>query len=219
MDGIAKGTKLAPALASIYIGDLKEDFLSKRELQPSLWVHYIDDILAIWPHPIEEFEILLKDLNGARERIRFTAEVSTQTCNFLDLTIYKGPDFLKTGRLSTKIYYKPTNTFSFPLGSSHIPRHFHRSIAIGEMTRLLRNTDSSILYRRYQNKLIEKFRRRGYSNRILKEIRSMTHDKRGQMLHRSKRKRRMERPVPFVTTFEKYDPPLNKIFRNRWRNI
>ena len=47
----------------------------------------------------------------------------------------------------------------------------------------------------------------------------MTHEKRDQMLHRSKRKRRMERPVLFVTTFEKYDPPLSKIFRTRWRNI
>ena len=100
-----------------------------------------------------------------------------------------------------------------------MPKQFHRSIAIGEMTRLLRNTDSPTLYRHYQNKLIEKFRHRGYSNKILREIRGITHSKRRQMLHKSKRKRRMERPVSFVTTFEKYDPPLNRILRTRWKSI
>ena len=58
--GIAMGTKVAPILASIYIGDLEETFLSCRELQPSLWVRYIDDVFAIWPHPLEEFDKFLQ---------------------------------------------------------------------------------------------------------------------------------------------------------------
>ena len=219
LHGIAMGTKLAPALASIYIGDLEESFLSSCKLQPTLWVRYIDDVFMVWPHALEEFDKFLKDLNSVRERIRFTAEVNTQSCNFLDLTIYKGPEFLSTGRLSTKIYYKPTNTFSFPLGSSHMPTQFHRSIAIWEMTHLLRNTDNPALYRHYQNKLIKKFKRRGYPKKILREIKDMTHNKRPQVLHRLKRKTRMERPLPFVTTFENYDPPLNRIFHARWKKI
>ena len=100
-----------------------------------------------------------------------------------------------------------------------MPKQFHRSIAIGEMIRLLRNTDSSVLYRHYQNKLIQKFRCRGYSKRILREIKGITHNKRQLVLHRLKRKRRMERPIPFVTTVEEYDQSLNKILRTRWENI
>ena len=206
LHGIAMGTKLAPALASIYIGDLEGSFLSSRKLHPTLWVRYIDEVFMVWPHALEEFDKFLKDLdkflkdlNSVRERTQFTAEVNTQSCNFLDLTIHKGLKFLSTGRLSTKIYYKPTNTFSFLLGSSHMPTQFHRSIAIWEMTRLLRNTDNPALHRHYQNKLIKKFNRRGYPKKILREIKDMTHNRRPQVLHRLKRKTRMERPLPFVT--------------------
>ena len=66
LHGIAMGTKLAPALASIYIGDLEESFLSSRKLQPTLWVRYIDEVFMIWPHALEEFDKFLKDLNSVR---------------------------------------------------------------------------------------------------------------------------------------------------------
>ena len=44
----------------------------------------------------------------------------------------------------------------------------------------------------------------------------MTHSNRQQVLHLLKRKRCIDRPVPFVTTFEKYNPPLNKILRTKY---
>ena len=96
--------------------DLEESFINSRSLKPDLWVRYIDDVFMIWPHPLGEFEIFLEDLNKTRERIRFTAEVNFHSCNFLDLTIYKSPQFLDTGLWSTEIYYKTTSTFCFPLG-------------------------------------------------------------------------------------------------------
>ena len=161
----------------------------------------------------------LEDLNKRQERIRFTAEISTQSCNFLDLTIYNSPRFLSTGILSTKIYYKPTNTFSFPLGTSCMPKNIHKSIAIGEMTRLLRNTESPTIFRHYKNKLIKKFARRKYPKSILRILKQMTHKSRMQILYGNKKRWGMERPLPFVTEYAKYSSHLNKIFRNRWRNI
>ena len=160
LHGVAMGTKLAPALATIYIGDLEEQFLESRVLKPELWVRYIDDVFLVWAHPLSEFEAFLQDLNKTRERIRFTAEVSLDSCNFLDLTIYKSPKFLSTGLLSTKIYYKATNTFSYPSGDSYMPTQIHRSIAIGEMIRLLRNTEDPTIFRHCKNKLIKHFARR-----------------------------------------------------------
>ena len=64
--GIAMGTKLAPALATIYIGQVEEALLVSRPKKPTLWVRYIDDIFAVWPHSIEEFHALLTDLNEQR---------------------------------------------------------------------------------------------------------------------------------------------------------
>ena len=147
------GTRLAPALATIYIGDLEEAFIGERDITPDLWVWYmyIDDVFMVWSHSHEELGTFLQELNKRQKKIKFTAEVETQYCNFLDLTIYKSPTFLSSGLLSPKIYYKLTNTFSFPLGTSQVPRHVHKSIAIWEVTRLLRNTESPTLYRHLRN--------------------------------------------------------------------
>ena len=93
-----------------------------------------------------------------------------------------------------------------------MPKQFHRSITIGEMTWQLRNTTSPVLYRHYQDKLIEKFRGEGYWKRILREIKSMSHNKWRQVLHKLKRKRHMERPIPFVTTFEYFKTTSSTVY-------
>ena len=213
------GTKLAPALATIYVSDLEEAFIGERSEKPDLWVRYIDDVFMLWSQTREELDVFLQELNTRQEKIKFTAEVQTQSCNFLDLTIYKSPTFLKTGLLSTKIYYKPTNSFSYPLGSSHIPKHVHKSIAVGEMTRLLRATESPALYKRYQKKLIKHFVNREYPKSILRGLRSLTHNRRLETLYRVKKRVSMNRPLPFITGYKPHDPPLNAIFRRRWQHI
>ena len=179
---LAMGTKLAPALATIYIGHLGEAFLANRALVPDLWVRYIDDIFLAWRHTLEEFEAFMVELNGIQEKINFTSEISSESCNFLDLTIYKSPTFRNTGLFSTKIYYKPTNTFSFPLMTSYIPTHIQKGIAIGEMTRIIRNTTSSILCDKYKKGLIKCLKRRGYNKHILKHVWKLKHAQRTTML-------------------------------------
>ena len=65
--GIAMGTKLAPALATIYIGQLEETFLAGRTLKPEIWLRYIDDIFVVWTHTLSEFHTFLTDLNNVQE--------------------------------------------------------------------------------------------------------------------------------------------------------
>ena len=138
--GIAMGNKLAPAFATIYIAQVEEAFLDGRPKKPTLWVRYIDDIFAGWPHSIEEFHAFLTNLNKQSETIKFTAETSFHSSKILDITIYKAPSFYQTGLLSTKLYYKPTNRISFSLRTSYMLTHIHKGIAVGEMTRVIRNT-------------------------------------------------------------------------------
>ena len=176
-------------------------------------------IFFIWPHTRQELDSFLTDLNRIKTRIRFSAEVNTQSCNFLDLTIYKSPTFPTTGILSTKIYYKETNTMSFPLGSSYTPRHVLRSIAIGETIRLLRNTDSPVLYRHYKRKLFKQLKKRQYPKNILRDVAKISHKERWVRLYKYKRGSYFERPLPFKTMYAKYKPSLNSIFRRRWELI
>ena len=140
----------------------------------------------------------MAELNDLQEKINFTSEVSSESCNFLDLTIYKPPMFEYTNRLWTKIYYKPTNTFSFPLDTSYIPTHIQKGIAIGEMTRIICNTTSQTLCEKYKRDLVKHLKRRGYNKHILKRIWKMKHAQRTTMLTLRKCKPREERPTPFL---------------------
>ena len=116
----------------------------------------------VWPLTLEDFQDFLQNINRIHKDITFTAEIATQSCNFLDLTIYKSPSFLSTRKLSTKIYYKPTNSFAYTLGSSNTPRSILKGITVGKMTRLIRNTTSPAIRQQYSRKLMNHFKRRKY---------------------------------------------------------
>ena len=139
------------------------------------------------------------------------------SCNFLDLTVYKSPSFKNTGLLSTKIYYKPTNTFSFPLSTSYIPTHIHKGIAIGEMMRVICNTTSPALCEKYIRKLIKHFKLRGYSKYILKQIWKIKHASRTTMLSLKKWKPLRERQTPLCVQFIWYNLTVQYILNNRWK--
>lgn len=152
--GLAMGTKLAPALATIVIADLEEEFLSPQPKQPVLWLRYSDDILLLWSHSNEDFTTFMQAINNIAPCIKFTQELSSVQSTFLDLTICKPHMFEIKGKLGTKIYYKLTNTFSYPYGNSSIHPDTLRDIAGGEYIRLLRCTSSEKIYQRYRKKLM-----------------------------------------------------------------
>ena len=72
--------------------------------------------------------------------------------------------------LSTKIFYKPTNSFSYPLGSSHVPYSLNKGIAAGEMTRLICNTTLPAFQQHYSRKLINHFKHRSIPPTSLKNL-------------------------------------------------
>ena len=50
LHGTAMGTKMAPAYANLFMGDLEKKLLAQSPLKPLVWWRYIDDIFMIWPH-------------------------------------------------------------------------------------------------------------------------------------------------------------------------
>ena len=46
ISGIAIGTKFAPPYACIYMDRVEQDILETQELQPLLWLRFIDDIFS-----------------------------------------------------------------------------------------------------------------------------------------------------------------------------
>ena len=52
-----------------------------------IWWRYIDDIYYIWEHGEESLETFLNKLNTFNPTIKFTAEYSKETINFLEDSI------------------------------------------------------------------------------------------------------------------------------------
>ena len=69
------------------MADLEEKILSAFEENPMIWWKYIDDIFLIWEHGEETLEKILNKLNSFYPKIKFTAEHSKETINFLDLNL------------------------------------------------------------------------------------------------------------------------------------
>ena len=96
ISGTAIGTKFTPPYACIYMDRVEQDFLKIQELQPLLWLRFIDDICFIWTHGKEEFKKFMENFNNFTPNLRFMYEYSEKSISFLDLIITVSDQKLKT---------------------------------------------------------------------------------------------------------------------------
>ena len=117
--GTAMGAAFSPTIANIFMSIIMRTFLHTQVIKPLLLTRYIDDIFLIWTNTERELYSFLADPNSFHPNLRFTHEHSPTSINFLDLTIFKGPQFAFTNLLDIKTIQKPlnfTNTYI-----SHLP--------------------------------------------------------------------------------------------------
>ena len=100
--GTTIGTKFALPYACIFMDEAETEFLKSQELQPFLWLRYIDEILFIWTHGTQELDSFFNELNKFHPNLNFTYETSKESVNFLDLNVS-----LRNGKISTDLYAKP----------------------------------------------------------------------------------------------------------------
>ena len=65
----------------------KTYFLKTQELQPFVWLRYIDDIFLIWMHGEAELKKFMEGLNIFWLNLLFTYESSKKRVAFLDLKV------------------------------------------------------------------------------------------------------------------------------------
>ena len=180
--GMAMGTKLAPALATIYLAFLEEAYLDSAPFVPHLYLRYIDDVFLLWPHGRDRLNTFVDGLNTLKPRIKFTAEISDRSRTFLDVTVFKGPRFKTTRILDTEIFYKPTNHFLYAHGSSHHPLHVFKAVALGETLPILRNCSQKDKFERHRKTLIDSLKARAFPCSALKTARKVEFTDRDRML-------------------------------------
>ena len=71
----------------IIIVKLEEEIIKEFEYKPYLWWSYIDDIFFLWEHGENKLKSFIDKINKAHPTIKFTAECSKTSINFLDVTV------------------------------------------------------------------------------------------------------------------------------------
>ena len=205
IQGTAMGAAFSPTAANIFMSVTLHNFLKTQKNQPILLTRYIDDIFIIWPeeHTLNDF---LSALNSHHPNLRFTCTVSKSSVNFLDLTVYKGPDFHQTHRLDLKTFQKPQNLYQYLDFTSAHPQHVYRSIVLGECARYLRSNTRKDTYLATTAVFQKRLQARNYPKKLTRKLISrIDFSNRTQYLQTLHRQNRNHTPIPPI--FKCYPPP------------
>ncbi|KAM4012040.1 uncharacterized protein ACNLHF_005390 isoform 1-T3 [Anomaloglossus baeobatrachus] len=168
LQGTAMGASFAPAYANLFLGLWERDLpLSDRESlmdRVLLWARYIDDIFLIWQGSLVELHQFMSVLNSSGRNILITYQWSHEQVEFLDVLVRKDAEFV----LQTDLYRKPTSTNTLLHASSAHPQYMIRSVPTGQFLRLRRICSTNADFERQSLDLMERFRERGYSRRMIK---------------------------------------------------
>ncbi len=163
--GTAMGTKVAPSFANCFMGEFEKQYVETHPIKPLIWLRYIDDIFAIFDHNEPTVQGFINDLNQCHHSIKFTAEVSNTSVNFLDTTVC----LTKDGKLHTDLYCKPTDAHNYLRFDSAHPSHLKRGIPYSQFLRVRRICTNTVDFDKHANTLSEHFERRKYPPNLISE--------------------------------------------------
>ena len=206
--GVAMGTRCAPHFANLFMAALEERALETwKGTQPKLWLRFLDDIFMLWKSSRTELDRFHNHLNSQMSSINFTMECSEDRAVFLDLQIYKGSRFREKKILDTSLHVKTTNPQNFLHHSSCHPPQTFATIVRGEILRAVRCTSDRETYTTILDRLLEKFRSRGYPEWLLRRKADIIeHSCRSQLLIPSP-KRTLEQDVAMFSAT--YTPAIS----------
>ena len=121
--GAAMGSPVSPIVCNIYMEDFEDIALSTVTNPPSLWLRYVDDVIAVTHEYF--LDELYTHINSIDHNIQFTMEPENNgKLPFLDLCI----NILDDGGIKLTVYRKPTHTDQYLHFSSNHPLEHKRSV-------------------------------------------------------------------------------------------
>ena len=94
--GTAIRKKFVPPYSILFVAELEEEILRKAEFKLYLWWRYFDDIFFLWEHGEEKLKSFINNINKMHPTIKFTADWSKTSINFLDVTVSIAECVIKT---------------------------------------------------------------------------------------------------------------------------
>ena len=106
VEGAAMGSPLSPVVVNLYMEAFEKQTLEAALWGPAVWVRYVDDVFAIWPHDTQSLDGFLGHLNSQKTAIQFTTEKEENgKIAYLDILVEK-----KGALATTSIFRKKTHT-------------------------------------------------------------------------------------------------------------
>jgi hypothetical protein len=238
LTGTATGTQVAPPFANLYLYFRYQHVLNQPGVQYQS--RFIDDgFMVVDTVPLAER--IVGQLNGVTN-LKFTASLNQPEAVYLDITIYRGPQFTQHRILDTRVYFKPTNRLLYLPAKSNHPRAHKLGIIKGEAIRCLRNTSREADWLEAMTWIFKGLKSRGYSPAAIKsQFKSIRFADRDRYIMTTSAKRKPTGTTVFtqynshvhawwrymctllpprllVTNFPHYDgqDPLRNELRNDW---
>ncbi len=216
--GTAMGTRVAPSFANLFMGHFEEKYVYTYRLQPWCWFRFIDDIKFLWPNGREELDRFIHYLNHETEypTIKFTANISDTSNDFLDTSLYYTPE----GNIAFKLYSKPTDKHNYLRYDSCHPKRMKDSIPFSQFLRIRRICTDISEFDKSAALIGKHFLRRGYPKELIEEsiIRARRLD-RATLLANNPRvdpATTDERKFFLITTFNPASPYFRDIVTKNW---
>ena len=163
--GVAMGTKMGPSFACLFVGFVEEQAMDKYAgTKPTLFKRYIDDCLGVSVGPKEDLVSFINHISNFHPALKYTHEISTTSVSFLDLSISFDPNCCK---LSTTIFYKPTDSHAYLLYSSSHPSSTRNSIPYSQFQRLRRICSKEQDFNQEAQKMASFFKARKYPEDVV----------------------------------------------------
>lgn len=210
--GTAMGKKFAPAYANIFMANWEEETLSKCKKRPVYYFRYLDDIWGIWTGSELEFSDFVDTLNSHDPSIQLKFEINKDSIDFLDTTVFKGPDFDKTQKLDIKVFFKTTDTHALLHKQSFHPKHTFRGIVKSQLLRLRRICTRETDFMDAVKTLFRALRTRGYSRPFLRRCFKTFQIER-------ERGETQSDLIPLITTFSTNGSFFNRQFKQNFLEI
>lgn len=208
--GTAMGKRFAPSYANIYMANWEQGALAKCPQKPTMYVRYLDDIFGIWLGSREDFGIFFKILNNHDSSIKLKVQIDQNSIDFLDTTVFRGPDFNKERKLDIKVFFKSTTTHALLHKTSHHPKHTFRGIIKSQLIRFRRICTRSQDFLEATRTLFRALRKRGYARSFLRNCFST---------FQIKTARSKTDLLPLITTFSTMARMLNSKLKNNFINM
>lgn len=208
--GTAMGKRFAPSYANIFMADWERGALGKCSLKPVAYYRYLDDVWGVWSGPREAFLEFVEILNSHDPSIQLQYVLGDESIDFLDTTVYKGPNFAQTRVLDTKVFFKTTDTHALLHRSSFHPRHTFRGLVKSQLIRFRRICSVDAEFWVAVRILYRALTKRGYSRSFLRGCFNSFQEvaSRGQ-----------EELIPLVTTFSSASTRLNWLFKSNFQRL